>query len=145
MFSNYDGTKPYIFPFHINQLGFQDPETPSPSELPKYEGGKKKPVILESGDGKYVFYFFKTNYSVRYTGKLKFFDELKGYGFIIMDNDGSDIFCHFDDFSKAGIDINMLRSAKMGCVLRLSYLCLNYIGRHNRSRKAVDLQLLEYS
>ncbi len=28
----------------------------------------------------------------RYTGRLKFFDENKNYGFIIMDADGSDIF-----------------------------------------------------
>lgn len=33
----------------------------------------------------------------RLTGKLKFFDENKSYGFIIMDDDGSDIFVHYDD------------------------------------------------
>lgn len=56
VFNNYYDTKPYIFPFHINQLGFQDPETQSPSEVPKFEDEKKKPVILESIDGKYVFF-----------------------------------------------------------------------------------------
>ena len=33
----------------------------------------------------------------RYTGRLKFFDPKKNYGFIIMDSDGSDIFVHYDD------------------------------------------------
>jgi len=91
---------------------------------------KKKPIILEQTNN-------------RFLGRLKFFDEAKGYGFIIMDDDNSDIFCHFDDFFKAGIDLNMLKSAKMGHIIRLSFQCLSYIGRHNRSRKAVDLQLLE--
>ncbi len=33
----------------------------------------------------------------RFTGRLKFFDEGKNYGFLVMDSDGSDIFVHFDD------------------------------------------------
>jgi cold shock CspA family protein len=45
---------------------------------------------------------------------LKFFDEVKGYGFIVMDDDDSDIFCHYDDFFKAGIDMNTLRAVKAG-------------------------------
>jgi len=94
---------------------------------------KKKPFIL---DNEYK--------NMKFTGKLKFFDEGKGYGFIIMDNDQSDIFCHYDDFTKAGISLDMLKGAKIGHVLRLSYCCLSYIGRHNRSRKAVDLKVLEY-
>lgn len=48
------------------------------------EGDKKKPMIIDEG-------------KQRYTGRLKFFDEVKNYGFIIMDNDGGDIFVHYDD------------------------------------------------
>jgi hypothetical protein len=33
-----------------------------------------------------------------FTGRLKFFDEQKNYGFIIMELDNSDIFAHYDDF-----------------------------------------------
>lgn len=91
---------------------------------------KKKPIILD-----------QTN--MRYNGRLKFFDEAKGYGFIIMDDDGSDIFCHYDDFFKAGIDLNILKGAKVGQEIKLSFCCLSYIGRHNKSRKAVDLKLEE--
>jgi cold shock CspA family protein len=45
----------------------------------------------------------------KYKGKLKFFDENKNYGFFVLDDDGSDIFVHFDDLSKAGITKERLR------------------------------------
>lgn len=34
---------------------------------------------------------------IRETGKLKFFDESKSYGFIVLDSDKSDVFVHLDD------------------------------------------------
>lgn len=42
------------------------------------------PIILDEG-------------KIRYEGYLKFFDEIKNYGFLVMDVDKSDIFVHFDD------------------------------------------------
>ena len=39
----------------------------------------------------------------RFTGRLKFFDETKNYGFIILDINGQDLFVHFDDLKKAGV------------------------------------------
>lgn len=92
-------------------------------------GIKKKPIILDEG-------------KKRYAGRLKFFDEVKNYGFIIMDEDGSDIFVHYDDLSKANLQKEYLRTAKKGNNIRLSFCCLSYIGKHNRSKKAVDLKLL---
>lgn len=92
-------------------------------------GAKKKPIILDEGKR-------------RYAGRLKFFDEVKNYGFIIMDDDGSDIFVHYDDLSKANLQKEYLRTAKKGNNIRLSFCCLSYIGKHNRSKKAVDLKLL---
>jgi hypothetical protein len=90
---------------------------------------KKKPIILNESQE-------------RYFGRLKFFDDNKKYGFIVMDDDGSDIFVHFDDLIKAGINKDLLRTAKMGNVLRLSFGCMAYIGKYNKSRKAIDIQLL---
>jgi len=48
----------------------------------------------------------------RFEGKLKFFDEQKNYGFIVMDKDETDAFVHFDDLRKANISkvINILDS-----------------------------------
>ena len=45
-------------------------------------------------------------------GKLKFFDEVKNYGFIISDEDGKDIFVHYDDLCKASVTKEFLRTAK---------------------------------
>lgn len=77
----------------------------------------------------------------RYTGRLKFFDEAKNYGFIVMDEDNSDIFVHFDDIAKANITKEYLRTTKLGNVINFSFACMTYIGKYDRSRKAVDLML----
>ena len=37
------------------------------------------------------------------TGYLKFYDESKLYGFLVLDQDQSDIFVHFDDLKIAGV------------------------------------------
>lgn len=115
----------FIFPFNVGQMAFQCPEI-FPQTI---NVSKKKPVILDQTQQ-------------RFTGRLKFFDEIKGYGFIVKDDDERDIFCHYDDFCKANINIMMLRSVKIGQVLRVSFSCLSYIGRHNKSKKAVDLEFI---
>ena len=79
---------------------------------------------------------------VRYEGYLKFFDETKNYGFLVMDIDKSDIFVHFDDLYKIGITKEFLKTAKAGNFIRFSFCCLAYMGKYNRSRKAVELELL---
>lgn len=119
----------FLFPFNMGQMAFQagEPNFPLPPQLADVP--KKKPIIINQTPE-------------RFAGKLKFFDEVKGYGFIVKDDDEKDIFCHYDDFCKAGINLNMLRAVKMGQVLRLSFCCLNYIGRHNKSKKAVDLMFI---
>ena len=62
-----------------------------------------------------------------------------------MDSDNSDIFVHFDDFLKANISKELLLSSKQGNVLRFSFFCMSYVGKYNKSRKAVDLQLISNS
>lgn len=129
-FNLYNGfeTGAFLFPFNVSQMAFQCSELPPQMiDVPK-----KKPIILDQTQE-------------RFTGKLKFFDEIKGYGFIVKDDDDKDIFCHYDDFCKANISIAMLRAVKIGQVLRLSFSCLSYIGRHNKSKKAVDLQFISIS
>lgn len=59
-----------------------------------------------------------------------------------MDEDGSDIFVHLDDLSRAGVTKDILRSAKHGNIVKFSFFCMNYIGKYNKSKKAVDLELL---
>jgi len=90
---------------------------------------KKKPLILEESKD-------------RYTGRLKFFDENKNYGFIIMDEDGSDIFVHYDDLVRAGVGKELLKTARLGNVIKLAFSCMKYVGKYDRSRKATDILLL---
>ena len=115
-----------IIPIHTSEgsqgiaYGQEDPAQLSASKE------KKKPIILDES-------------KERHTGRLKFFDEAKNYGFIIMDEDGSDIFVHMDDLMKANISKDTLRTIKNGNMLRLSFCCMMYIGKYKKSRKAVDI------
>ncbi|CAD8171969.1 unnamed protein product [Paramecium octaurelia] len=77
-----------------------------------------------------------------YTGRLKFFDEQKNYGFIVMDEDKSDIFVHLDDLQKAGVTKEVLKTSKQGSMLRFQFNCMVYVGKYKKSRKAVELKLL---
>jgi cold shock CspA family protein len=89
---------------------------------------KKKPIILDES-------------KERFCGRLKFFDENKKYGFIVMDDDNSDIFVHFDDLCRANVSKEMLRTVRTGNVLRFNFGLMDYIGKYNRSRKAIDIQM----
>lgn len=130
MYTGFDQGNAFLFPFNVGQMGFQCNDS-STFQIPPHmiDVPKKKPIILDQTQE-------------RFTGKLKFFDEIKGYGFIVKEDDDKDIFCHYDDFCKAGINLNMLRAVKLGQTLRLSFSCLSYIGRHNKSKKAVDLHFI---
>jgi len=87
----------------------------------------------------------------RSSGYLKFFDENKNYGFLVMDSDGSDIFVYSDDLIKTGIDKEYLRTAKFGNMIRylfkikkrFAFTCMEYYGKYNKSRKAVDLEYIK--
>ena len=83
-----------------------------------------------------------TNQNRRYTGKLKFFDEARNFGFIVMDEDGSDIFVHYDDLLRANLTKEVLRNTKKGAQMKLSFGCFSYVGKHKDSKKAVDIQLI---
>jgi hypothetical protein len=108
---------------------FKIPSDPNLDHKPLFSAEKRKPIILDEGKS-------------RHSGRLKFFDENKNYGFIIMDEDGSDIFVHYDDLQKAGINKDFLKAARMGQVIKLAFNCMKYIGKYDKSRKATDIQLL---
>lgn len=76
---------------------------------------------------------------------------------MVLDNDGSDIFVHYDDLQKAGITKEFMRSLGTqykpasgvnhfgkGTVKapRFSFVMMVYVGKYNKSRKAIDLKLL---
>jgi len=81
----------------------------------------------------------------RFTGMLKFYNENKGFGFVGCEQDDSEIFLHGDDLLKANIDIKILKKNCMNGLIRFSFSILDYMGKYNRSRKIVDLKLIEFS
>lgn len=68
--------------------------------MPSNEKNIANNTTMNPEDGKHIII---DDGKVRYTGRLKFFDEIKNFGFIIMDNDGRDIFVHYDDLGKANL------------------------------------------
>jgi hypothetical protein len=63
-----------------------------------------------------------------------------------LDSDGSDLFVHYEDLAKAlhkaQVNKETLLHAKYGYTFYFSFIILTYYGKHNLSRKAVDLELL---
>lgn len=82
----------------------------------------------------------------RWTGRLKFFDESKNYGFLVVDqpvkDDEKDIFVHYDDLKKTMIEKNILSSSKNKYSILFSFHVFGYNGKSKSSKKAVDLKLI---
>jgi hypothetical protein len=49
---------------------------------------------------------------------------------------------HYDDLKKAGISKDQLRSVRFGSTLRFSFSQMLYIGKYQKSQKAIDIMLL---
>ena len=82
--------------------------------------------------------------TVKVIGSLKFFYENDNYGFLVGDQDGKDVFFHFDDMKEAGMTKEKLITAReQHCLLRFAYNKLAYFGRHGLSMKAINIELLE--
>jgi len=77
------------------------------------------------------------------TGRLKFFDEVQNYGFIVVDGDESDLFVHYDDLKTSKLSRDILRQAKTNYFLQFSFDIVKYVGKHKESRKAVNLKLIK--
>ena len=101
-------------------------KTKAPIKPIEEETKSKKPTIIDQSEN-------------RHNGKLKFFNEKKSFGFIIRDDDLSNIFFHLSDMESAGISANFLNSHKNQ---RFSFIEMLYKGKTGVSKKAVDIKLL---
>jgi hypothetical protein len=77
------------------------------------------------------------------TGTLKFFFENEAYGFLVGDQDGKDVFFHFDDMKDTRLSRDELITARETCVIRFAYNKLAYFGRYGLSMKAINIELME--
>jgi cold shock CspA family protein len=76
------------------------------------------------------------------TGFLKFFNQQHQYGFIVSEKDGSDIFFHYDDVKHTLLSKEFLRHATENYEVKFSFQILDYIGKYEFSKKAVNINLL---
>ena len=109
--------------------GFASLPPPPPPPIPALLGGQF-PVHLDGAI-----------HSVKHTGRLKFFDEVQNYGFLIVDGDNFDIFVHYDDLKDSKLSRDILRQAKTNYFLQFSFDIAYYSGKYKESKKAVNLQL----
>ncbi len=62
----------------------------------------------------------------------------------MIDNLNLDLFVHYDDLSKAGLSKEKLLALKNNYELRFQFTYYEYEGKqHKKSKKAVDLQLIQ--
>lgn len=83
--------------------------------------------------------------SKTYRGALKFFDEKNNFGFLSTPISGKleDVFVYRSEFDQAGIEMSTVRMAKHGTVLTFEFNLAFYFGKYQRSKKALNLKLVE--
>lgn len=78
------------------------------------------------------------------TGRLKFFDEVQNYGFLVVDGEDYDLFVHYDDLKTSKLSRDILRQAKTNYFLQFSFDIVRYTGKYKESKKAVNLKLIKF-
>lgn len=81
--------------------------------------------------------------AIQTSGRLKFFDEVQNYGFLVVDGDNSDLFVHYDDLKSSKLSRDILRQAKTNYFLQFTFDIVKYSGKYKESRKAVNLKLIK--
>lgn len=81
--------------------------------------------------------------SMQASGRLKFFDEVQNYGFLVVDQDQSDLFVHYDDLKSSKISRDILRQSKTNYFLQFNFDIVKYSGKYKESKKAVNLKLVK--
>lgn len=74
-------------------------------------------------------------------GRLKFFDESTSYGFLQLENDGSELFVHYEDLKKTSLPKELLLKAKTDYILIFQFDVMEYHSKDKMSKKAINIQI----
>lgn len=81
----------------------------------------------------------------RYQGKLKFYQLKKRFGFISLDEDGSDVFLCEDDLILSGICFKKFKEEVFKrSVIRLEFNIKKYLEQDKEKRKAIHVNVIEF-
>lgn len=78
-----------------------------------------------------------------YQGTLKFYNEQKKFGFILLSDD-KEIFIHKDNIVRSKIDTKAFEICSHFFTIILQFRLLHYQGRKNNNIKAIDLEILNF-
>ena len=76
-------------------------------------------------------------------GRVKYFDSIKEFGFIIPDHETKEIFFHFHDVSDDRLNKEILSLSKVGIVIRVVFRIMDYVGKYSQSKKALQVKILD--
>ena len=104
----------------------------------------RPPSFSRENNWNFIQNSFKPEKIERFTGIMKHFDEIKNYGFILMDINLTEIFYHYEDVVKTlGVTKEFLTTCRSGNIIKVSFECVEYFGKYHLSRKAVNVRILE--
>ena len=89
--------------------------------------------------------YLETIDPILYEGRLKFFDEKNGFGFMLLEENGLlvDLFVYKSEFKIARVPMDMLRQVKNGLILNFTFQIAKYTAKSQDSRKAINITLVK--
>lgn len=89
--------------------------------------------------------YIETIDGVLYRGRLKFFDEKNGFGFMLLTENGvtQDLFVYKNEFERARVPLDLLRQVKNGLVLNFTFQIARYVTKGQASKKAINIRMVK--
>lgn len=89
--------------------------------------------------------YLETIDAILYDGRLKFFDEKNGYGFMLLNEGGvvQDLFVYKNEFERAKVPLDLLRQVKNGLELNFTFQIARYTTRGQTNKKAINIRLVK--
>lgn len=107
----------------------------------KFDGFLDSPTIGRTREPKKPLVLGKSQ--ERFRGTLKHFDHIKKFGFIYYPKENREIFFHANDILDTRLTLDLLLKCKKGVFINVEFTIMEYIGKNNKSEKAIDITLGE--